>query len=171
MKTTQTFSQQWTAWLADLNKMREFNVDRCMKPASFGQVRYAQLHHFAYASESGYGTVSYLRLENHHKEVRVHDRKIQSHTIKTNDYSQNGAHSCSPSCQSRHAAAKRITASTGQIHLLDRQHINNVLKSVLNQQMLDDEGLQTLLCEAEAILNDRPITKMSGNVGQKNTYL
>lgn len=39
--------------------------------------------------------------------------------------------------------------------------VRNVLKSVLNQQVLDDEGLQTVLCEAEAILNDRPITKMS----------
>lgn len=35
----QTFSQQWTAWLADLHKMAEFKVDRCMKPASFGPVR------------------------------------------------------------------------------------------------------------------------------------
>lgn len=36
-----------------------------------------------------------------------------------------------------------------------------VLSSVLNQQTLDDEGLHTVLCEAEAILNDRPITKVS----------
>lgn len=39
--------------------------------------------------------------------------------------------------------------------------VRNVLRSVLNQQVLDDEGLQTLLCEVEAILNDRPITKIS----------
>lgn len=39
--------------------------------------------------------------------------------------------------------------------------VRNVLKSVLNQQIMDDEGLQTLLCEAEAILNDWPIIKMS----------
>lgn len=32
--------------------------------------------------------------------------------------------------------------------------VRNVLKSVLKQQILDDEGLQTLLCEAEAILNN-----------------
>lgn len=36
-----------------------------------------------------------------------------------------------------------------------------VLSSILNQQTLDDEGLHTVLCEAEAILNDRPITKVS----------
>lgn len=31
----------------------------------------------------------------------------------------------------------------------------------MKQQALDDEGLQTALCEVEAILNDRPITTMS----------
>lgn len=39
--------------------------------------------------------------------------------------------------------------------------VRNVLRSVLSQQVLDDEGLQTLICEVEAILNDRPITKHS----------
>lgn len=46
-------------------------MDRCMKLTSFGQIRYAQLHHFSDASERGYGTVSYLRLENDNKEVHV----------------------------------------------------------------------------------------------------
>ncbi|XP_028314842.1 uncharacterized protein LOC114470696 [Gouania willdenowi] len=67
----QTFCQRWTGWLADLNKMAEFKVDRCMKPINFGQIRYAQLHHFSDASECGYGTVSYLRLENNKDEVYV----------------------------------------------------------------------------------------------------
>ncbi len=39
--------------------------------------------------------------------------------------------------------------------------VRKVLSSVLTQQTLDDEGLHTVLCEVEAILNDRPITKMS----------
>lgn len=39
--------------------------------------------------------------------------------------------------------------------------IRKVLTSVLKQQHLDDEGLQTVLCEAEAIVNDKPITKTS----------
>lgn len=33
----------------------------------------------------------------------------------------------------------------------------------MKQQALDDEGLQTALCEVEAILNDRPITTVSGD--------
>ncbi len=32
---------------------------------------------------------------------------------------------------------------------------------MLNQQVLDEEGLYTILCEVEAIMNDRPITKAS----------
>ena len=39
--------------------------------------------------------------------------------------------------------------------------VRRVLTSVLCHQTLDDEGLQTVLCEVEAILNSRPITKVS----------
>ena len=36
-----------------------------------------------------------------------------------------------------------------------------VLNSILTQQTLDDEGLETLLCCVESIINGRPITKLS----------
>lgn len=39
--------------------------------------------------------------------------------------------------------------------------VKSVLTSILKQQTLDDEGLQTIFCEVEAILNDRPITRVS----------
>lgn len=39
--------------------------------------------------------------------------------------------------------------------------VRGILNSVLRQQLLDDDGLHTATCEAEAILNDRPITKLS----------
>ena len=39
--------------------------------------------------------------------------------------------------------------------------VRKVLNSTLNVQSLDEEGLHTVLCEAEAILNSRPITKAS----------
>lgn len=42
--------------------------------------------------------------------------------------------------------------------------VRKVLFSVLQQQSLDDERLHTILCEVEAILNDRPITKVSDDV-------
>lgn len=39
--------------------------------------------------------------------------------------------------------------------------VRRVLNSVLHQQTLDDDGLHTVMCEVEAILNDRPITQLS----------
>ena len=39
--------------------------------------------------------------------------------------------------------------------------VRKVLNSTLNLQSLDEKGLHTVLCEAEAILNSRPITKAS----------
>ena len=39
--------------------------------------------------------------------------------------------------------------------------VRKVLNSTLNLQNLDEEGLHTVLCEVEAILNSRPITKAS----------
>ncbi len=58
-------AQKWFAWLSDLKQLSTFTVSRCLKPAGFGDVATAQLHHFADTSESGYGTVSYLRLTNY----------------------------------------------------------------------------------------------------------
>lgn len=39
--------------------------------------------------------------------------------------------------------------------------VRKILSSVLCQNSFDDEGFLTVLCEAEAMLNDRPITKLS----------
>lgn len=63
--------QMWQEWLTGLRHIGELAVTRCMKPAHFGQVTSAQLHLFSDASESGYGCVSYLRLENANQEVHV----------------------------------------------------------------------------------------------------
>ena len=41
--------------------------------------------------------------------------------------------------------------------------IQQILTSVLHQQTLNDEGFQTVLCEVEAILKNRPIAKLSGD--------
>ncbi|XP_061573965.1 uncharacterized protein LOC133440659 [Cololabis saira] len=59
-----SFSKQWSDWLSDLQKMSAFTVERCIKPHDFGTFVTAQIHHFSDASQVGYGTVSYLRVED-----------------------------------------------------------------------------------------------------------
>lgn len=44
------------------------------------------------------------------------------------------------------------------------QEVKRVLFSVTNQQMLDDEALQTVLCEEDARLNDLPNTPSSNDM-------
>ena len=39
--------------------------------------------------------------------------------------------------------------------------VRKVTKAVLNKQPLDEEGLATILWEVEAIINGRPLTKVS----------
>ena len=36
-----------------------------------------------------------------------------------------------------------------------------ILNTLLNEQVLNDEGLLTLMCEVEAVINGLPITKVS----------
>lgn len=62
-----TLQQQWIRWLRDLERVTAFKVDRCLKPTDFGESIRAQLHHFADASENGYGTVTYLMLQDNNR--------------------------------------------------------------------------------------------------------
>ena len=39
--------------------------------------------------------------------------------------------------------------------------VRKVMKALLKEHVLDDEGLRTLMCEVESIVNGRPITKVS----------
>ena len=38
------------------------------------------------------------------------------------------------------------------------------MNALVGEQVLDDEGLSTFMCEAESIVNSRPLTKVSDNV-------
>ncbi|XP_069986261.1 uncharacterized protein [Penaeus vannamei] len=55
---------RWRKWLEQLPKLSRFKVPRSLVPISFGSVISYQLHHFADASQSGYGTDSYLKMVN-----------------------------------------------------------------------------------------------------------
>lgn len=59
----------WQGWLSGISRLEEFQIDRCLKPPDFGELSSVELHHFSDASELGYGTVSYLWMQNHSKEV------------------------------------------------------------------------------------------------------
>ena len=60
---------RWERWMADLPKLSQFSVERCVKPAGFDVISSSQLHHFSDASEAGFGSVSYLRLTNDQGDV------------------------------------------------------------------------------------------------------
>ena len=55
---------RWNQWSSDLSKLSEIAVNRCVKPEGFGKVKFAQLHHFADASQAAYCSVSYIRMVN-----------------------------------------------------------------------------------------------------------
>ncbi|XP_028317687.1 uncharacterized protein LOC114472566 [Gouania willdenowi] len=65
----EALTKQWQKWLASLHQLANFEVKRCLKPTSHGETTYAQLHHFCDASETGYGTVTYLLSKNDQGQV------------------------------------------------------------------------------------------------------
>ncbi|KAL2089185.1 hypothetical protein ACEWY4_016084 [Coilia grayii] len=67
----QAVSGQWVEWTSSLEMIKGFSVPRCLKLEGFGVTRCAELHHFADASESGYGSVSYIRQENKQNTIHV----------------------------------------------------------------------------------------------------
>ena len=60
----------WKRWLLELPKLKDFRVNRCLKPDGYGNVKDTQLHLFSDASESGYGVAAYVRFVN--EEEKIH---------------------------------------------------------------------------------------------------
>ncbi|XP_041920573.1 uncharacterized protein LOC121684581 [Alosa sapidissima] len=67
----QDILHHWTRWLEELDMLSEFKIERCMKPKDFGNIVHAQLHNFSDASESGYGAVTYIRMQNNRNDSHV----------------------------------------------------------------------------------------------------
>ena len=67
---------KWEAWKSELLKLERITIPRCYKPAEFGRVTRAELHHFSDASVKGYGQCSYLRLVD--EQQRVHCSFVMS---------------------------------------------------------------------------------------------
>ena len=57
----QAFIDRFTDWKSNLSAFSDFSIPRCIKPPGFVAKTF-QLHHFADASEFGYGQCSYLKL-------------------------------------------------------------------------------------------------------------
>ena len=62
-------AQEWSKWMEELHQLTDFGVDRCFKSPEFGEAVESRLHHFSDASETGYGTVSYLVQKNSSNQI------------------------------------------------------------------------------------------------------
>ena len=51
--------------------MRDLRIPRCIKPKGFGKSIETSIHHFADASEKGYGVASYIRQVNEGGQINV----------------------------------------------------------------------------------------------------
>ncbi|KAL3967647.1 phylloquinone omega-hydroxylase/docosahexaenoic acid omega-hydroxylase [Sarotherodon galilaeus] len=60
----EALSLQWQQWVGSLHHLARFEVDRCVRPVNLGKITSARLHHFADASERGYGIATYLVSKN-----------------------------------------------------------------------------------------------------------
>lgn len=63
-----TAVKRWATELPELNKLQ---INRCVKPTTFGRVISNQLHHFSDASEKGYASVTFLRMVDDCERISV----------------------------------------------------------------------------------------------------
>ena len=63
------YQKKWNQWTTSLPELEQLDVTRCLKPEGFESPSSAQIHHFADASDDGYGTATYLRLTNEDGDV------------------------------------------------------------------------------------------------------
>ena len=64
------YMHRWQAWLQELPKLKQLEIDQCIKSLDFGEISLSQLHHFSDASQQGYRAVTYLRITDHHGNIK-----------------------------------------------------------------------------------------------------
>lgn len=70
-KCSDEHAARWQKWLVDLNYIKNYSIDRCIKPDNLGDVKSAQIHHFSDASSVAVATASYLRLIDSNDNVHI----------------------------------------------------------------------------------------------------
>ncbi|XP_071827282.1 uncharacterized protein [Apostichopus japonicus] len=63
--------QIWQRWLCELERLKEWGVQRCVKSDLFAEVVDRQLHVFSDASDTGYGMCAYLRQKDKEGNLQV----------------------------------------------------------------------------------------------------
>jgi hypothetical protein len=66
---SESLRSRWEKWRSSLILLKQFKIQRCVKPEGFGNVMLVEIHHFSDASTLGYGQCSYLRLVNEKQQV------------------------------------------------------------------------------------------------------
>ena len=69
-KISEQYLHRWEPWLYELPNLEKLAIDRCFKPSDFKEITSIQLHHFADASQQGYGASIYFRLEDRSGNVK-----------------------------------------------------------------------------------------------------
>ena len=62
---------KWNEWISELHLLDDLKINRCYKTETLGMITSCQLHHFADASETGYGMVTYMRLADEQGNIHV----------------------------------------------------------------------------------------------------
>ena len=74
------YRNRWERWRNELRLLERLQVDWCVKPSDFGEVKSREIPIFSDASATGYGSAAYLRLCN--SESHIHFSFLMGNVFK-----------------------------------------------------------------------------------------